>query len=175
MQAKKIRKVKKTKETKEAREATLFTIRSAHKRDLPWLHLLFEQDGMPHPPESDLLNGRVAVNDVDEPVGFIRVLELGDETNPQASGAYVYPVIVFEQWRKHGVGKALIKQALLDFGELRLVACRDSRGFYPRCGFVPLEWEKIAGPIARDCELCPDLATCDPQPFVAQADRSEPA
>jgi len=144
----------------------LFTIRPAQERDLPILALLFTTADMPVPPRDDLLVGTVAVNGDDEPVGFIRILVVSDEVNPAGSGAYVYPVVVFDTWRGHGVGAALVSHELIRYHELKLVGCRDSRGFYPRIGFEPLEWDGVAGVIARDCERCGDLQACDPQPFI---------
>ena len=143
-----------------------FMIRSAQDADVPYLLLLLRGENMPLMPDSDLLTSSVAVNDDDKPVGFIRILQVSDAQNPQASAAYVYPVAVFPEWRDLGVGRALISHAQKKYGELRLVACRASRAFYPKCGFQPISWKQIAASIARDCELCPDLPTCDPQPFA---------
>jgi predicted N-acetyltransferase YhbS len=108
----------------------------------------------------------VAVNDADEPVGFIRIETVSDAKNPAASGAYVYPVAVFESWRCHGVATALIQHEAAVRGELRLVACKSSQGFYPKAGCVPIDWDLIAARIARDCELCADCETCGPIPFA---------
>jgi predicted N-acetyltransferase YhbS len=142
------------------------SIRRFKDADLPYIQLLLAQEGMPSMLADDLRLSLVAANNSDQPVGFIRVLTVKDAINPQASAPYVYPVAVFKDWRGHGVGKALVEQALREHGELRLVACRASRDFYPKCGFAPTGWESIAGLIAQDCELCPDLKTCDPQPFA---------
>jgi GNAT superfamily N-acetyltransferase len=128
------------------------------------LATLFAEDGMSLPARDELLAGTVAVNYAGETVGFIRVLEV-HEGGP-GDGAYVYPVIVFKSWQGHGVGRALIEYELARHGALKLVACRASRGFYPRAGFVPLDWGEVASVIAHDCELCPLLPTCDPLPFV---------
>jgi GNAT superfamily N-acetyltransferase len=84
----------------------------------------------------------------------------------KGNGHYVYPVIVFANWRKLGVASALVRYELKRHGQLKLVACRPSRGFYERSGFAHETWENIAYQIARDCEQCPNLKSCDPQPFV---------
>jgi predicted N-acetyltransferase YhbS len=148
-----------------------YTIRAFRDVDLPYLNLLLQQEGMALLQADDLCQSFVAVNSAGEPVGFIRILKVDDAVNPAASSAYVYPVAVFSHWRGHGVGRALVQQALRKYGELRLVACRDSRDFYPKCGFESVGWEQIAGLITRDCELCPDLKTCDPQPYRAQTNQ----
>jgi GNAT superfamily N-acetyltransferase len=147
----------------------ILTIRAAIADDLLSLHALFAEDGMPIPARDDLLSGSVAINQSGKVVGFIRILYVDDTANPAANGAYVYPVIVFKSWHHRGVGRALIMYELEHCGELRLVACRSSRDFYPRCGFEPLDWSCVASRIARDCELCPDHATCDPQPFILKS------
>jgi GNAT superfamily N-acetyltransferase len=144
----------------------LFDIRPACAKDLPLLQSLFVEDGMAQPSTAQLLAGTVAVNDDDEAVGFIQILEVSDDVNPAANGAYVYPVIVYQSWQHHGVGRALIDYELARHGTLKLVACNRSQRFYPKAGFEPLPWEQVAARVARDCELCPDLPTCHPQPFI---------
>ena len=137
--------------------------------DLPYLKSLFSEAGMPLPPKKDLMRGILAVNDADEPVGFIRVLQVNNDKNPAANGNYVYPIVVFESWQGHGAGRLLIEKAHAHYGELRLVACRSSRDFYPKCGFEPLAWEEVAHTIVNDCQHCPDLEDCNPQPYIKPA------
>ncbi len=144
----------------------LITTRKVWASDLPYLKLLFAEDAMPLPPKKDLMRGIVAVNASGEPVGFIRIALVRDKRNPEGRGNYVYPIIVFRNWQGYGVGRILIKEAYRQYGELRLVACRASRDFYPKCGFEPLPWEEVAERIASDCESCPDLNTCEPQAFI---------
>jgi predicted N-acetyltransferase YhbS len=122
----------------------------------------------------DLTDTSVAVNDKDIPVGFIHIETVTDDANPSANGAYVYPVAVFEAWRHQGVATALIRYAAeittkvaTEFaGELRLVACKPSQGFYPKVGFKPVGWNLIAARIARDCDLCVAREACKPIPFA---------
>lgn len=134
--------------------------------DLPALKMLFAEDAMPLPSKEDLLRGIAAVNESGELVGFIRILQINDDKNPEANGNYVYPVIVFKSWQGHGVGRVLIEAAHKHYGALKLVACKASRDFYPKCGFEPLEWKEVAEVIAYDCECCPDQPTCFPQPYI---------
>ncbi|MDR3137159.1 MAG: GNAT family N-acetyltransferase [Coriobacteriales bacterium] len=149
-------------------QAALFTVRKAQASDLPHLQLLLRLEQMPVLSDTQLLASIVAVNSEDQPVGAVRIVDVRDTVNPQASASYVYPVVVFREWRGFGVGRVLLAAALREHGELRLVACRESRDFYPRCGFEPIAWDKIAGTIAHDCEACPQLASCAPQPFAAR-------
>ncbi|MDR2109617.1 MAG: GNAT family N-acetyltransferase [Coriobacteriales bacterium] len=148
------------------RTEPLFTIRPAAERDEPYLEALFLFEEMPTLPLNDLLTGSVAVNSDDEPVGFIRIFTVDDKEDPAKSGHYIYPVIVFEQWRHHGVAAALVDYELRRRGSLKLVACRPSRGFYERTGFAREDWSNIADPIAADCQRCPDQLSCDPVPYV---------
>jgi predicted N-acetyltransferase YhbS len=167
----------------------LYTIREPKTRDLPAIATVFADNTMVMPCAGELVvdadlpqsseqkriarakssarsHALVAVNSDDVAVGLIRVLEVTDKENSDGSGAYVYPVVVYRTWRRYGVATALINAALKQFGELKLVACNPSQGFYPKAGFEPLEWNRIAAQIARDCELCPDCATCEPKPFI---------
>ncbi|MDR1087705.1 MAG: GNAT family N-acetyltransferase [Coriobacteriales bacterium] len=143
-----------------------FTIRRPWASDLPYLKALFAEDAMPLPAKKQLMRGMVAADAAGEPVGFIRIVQIEEGQNPRGNGNYVYPVIVSKEWQGRGVGRALIQAAQSTYGELKLVACRASRGFYPRCGFEPLSWEEVASRIAYDCEQCPDLLSCEPQAFV---------
>jgi GNAT superfamily N-acetyltransferase len=113
-----------------------------------------------------LLGGTVAVNANDEPVGFIYIYEINDVEDTEGNGAYVYPVIVYKDWQHHGVARALIDDAVKRYGAIKLVACAESQGFYPKAGFKPMDWSGVAGIIAKDCETCADLKTCHPQPFI---------
>ena len=106
----------------------------------------------------------VAVNEEDLPIGFIHI-ETVDDENSTANGAYVYPVAVFGSWQCQGVATALIRHELKKAGELKLVACKPSQGFYPRIGFEIVAWERIAQRIARDCERCAIRDECNPVPF----------
>lgn len=140
-----------------------FSIRSARDSDLPIIQLMCKQAGMPF--SEDFQFGTVAVNSEDQPVGFIRIMEVTQDANPRGMGAYVYPVVVFENWRHHGVARALVDYELQRYKVLKLVACSPSRGFYQRSGFETEAWGNIAAVIARDCELCADRSCCEPQPF----------
>jgi predicted N-acetyltransferase YhbS len=148
--------------------APLFTIRVAEERDLVYLQMICEEGGLAV--TETVADSLVAVNDEDVPVGFIHIETVSDDANPAANGAYVYPVAVFEGWQHCGVARALIERVLeaAPADGLRLVACSPSRGFYPKVGFEPVGWERIAARIARDCELCAIRDACTPLPFIAR-------
>ena len=146
-----------------AAASPLFSIRTAQQRDLAFLQLLCDEQGLAI--IQSVADCRVAVNDEDEPVGFIHIETVDDET-VEKNGAYVYPVAVFESWQHYGVASALIEDAYSRVDALKLVACRPSQGFYPKAGFKPVGWELIAQRITRDCELCVAREACQPIPFM---------
>ncbi|MDR3052718.1 MAG: GNAT family N-acetyltransferase [Coriobacteriales bacterium] len=150
--------------------SSLFTLRPAQQRDSKYLQAICAQTDLGSPP--DFANTTVAVNAENIPVGFIRIACIDDETTA-ANGAYIYPVAVFENWQRHGVGQALVAHELAQRGALKLVACKPSRGFYKKGGFAPLAWSAVARQIAHDCEICPKAADCHPQPYIKVADKTE--
>ncbi|MCL1847468.1 MAG: GNAT family N-acetyltransferase [Coriobacteriia bacterium] len=146
----------------------LFTIRPAQERDLIYLQIICEEGGLGIIETTEHCS--VAVNSEDVPVGFIHI-ETVDDESPATNAAYVYPVAVFASWQHQGVARALIEHELLRVGELRLVACTSSQGFYPKVGFEQVAWENIAISIASDCDYCPNRGTCDPVPFAISVSR----
>lgn len=141
-------------------------IRKVMQRDLAALQAIFADSAMGLPSEDDYMQGVVAVDENDKPLGFIRIYTVLDKSYPEGNGHYVYPVIVAKDLHGEGIGRILIEYAHEKYGELKLVACRASRDFYPKCGFVPLSWEFVAHKIAYDCEMCPDIDSCEPQAFM---------
>ena len=138
--------------------SSLFTIRDAREGDLPLLNAYAFSVGMDAMPGIERI--RVAVNTQDEPVGFCRLQD-------DAEGiAYVNPIVVYEPWRMHGVGRALIEDAHDAAGELRLIARGESAGFYRVLGFEDMPWE-IADLAAasEDCDNCPYREECNPVPM----------
>ena len=140
----------------------LFTMRPAEIKDLAYLQIICEEQGLGKVESIDFTT--VAVNDEDLPIGFIHIEHVGNE-GADANGAYVYPVAVLGSWQHHGVATALIRHELEKNGELKLVACRSSQGFYPRLGFEIVDWAHMAKRIARDCDSCAAREECDPIPF----------
>ncbi|MDR1015153.1 MAG: GNAT family N-acetyltransferase [Coriobacteriales bacterium] len=141
-----------------------FAIRAAEERDLPYIQLICDEGGLAS--LTDVADVSVAVGDEGLPVGFIHIETVTDDTRPAANGAYVYPVAVLGAWQRRGVASALVAHAFEERGGLRLVACKPSQGFYPKVGFEPVPWERIAVRIARDCELCVAREACGPVPFA---------
>jgi N-acetylglutamate synthase-like GNAT family acetyltransferase len=63
-----------------------------------------------------------------------------------------------------------VDRELADRGELKLVACKESQGFYPKAGFESVDWDVIAARIAWDCERCAAREACGPLPFRRLSD-----
>jgi len=130
---------------------------------MPYLNSYAQGEGM------DLLPGpervRVAVNADDAPVGFCRLADDADGI------AYVNPIVVYQTWRKVGVGRALIEDARERAGELRLISRGSATGFYRALGFqeMPWEWADMAA-ASEDCDGCPYRETCDPVPMRLAAE-----
>ena len=136
----------------------LFDIRDAREDDMLYVNAYAQAVGMDVMPGPE--DVRVAVNADDVPVGCCRLVA-DDE-----GVSYVNPIVVYEPWRRIGVGRALIEDAHEHAGELRLIARGESVGFYRALGFVdmPWEWADLAA-ASEDCDQCPRRATCGPVPM----------
>lgn len=134
-----------------------FTLRDARESDLAYLNAYAATEGMDDLPSAE--NVRVAVNEDDVPVGFLR-LQQGSN-----GAAHVNPVVSCATWRGWGVGRALMEEALASRGELRLVARAASVPFYRALGFEELPWDAIAPEIAVDCDGCEMRGECRPLPM----------
>lgn len=134
-----------------------FTLRDAREGDLVYLNAYAAAEGMDALPSA--AGVRVAVNEGDVPVGFLR-LQKGE------NGVFhVNPVVTCATWRGWGVGRALVEEALATCGELRLVARGASIPFYIALGFKELSWDAIAPEIAADCDGCEMRGECRPLPM----------
>jgi len=136
----------------------LFTLRPTREEDLPYLALMAQGQEVGIPPNY-LEIGVSAVNADDVPVGYIHI-ELTE------LGPHVAPVVVFENWRKHGVGSALVKHAREEYGPLKLVSNGSSNGFYEKLGFTEVAWEEIEPAFQRDCLACEFYEKCGPKPYL---------
>lgn len=136
---------------------SLFAIRDGREADLAYLNAYAAAEGMDTLPSATGV--RVAVNDEDVPVGFLR-LQKGE------NGVFhVNPVVSCATWRGWGVGRALVEEALSRVGELRLVARGASVPFYRALGFKEVPWDAIAPTIAADCDGCGMRGECVPLPM----------
>ena len=133
------------------------TLRPAREEDMPQLHAYCYMEGMDNIPGTEGVT--VAVNDADEPVGFIRIA-FGNGI------AHVNPVVVYKAWRGFGVGRQLVEHALAQHGELRLVSRGSSMAFYRAMGFYDIPWEDIAPGVTDDCSGCELRPECGPQPMA---------
>lgn len=139
----------------------LFTMRPAREDDLELINIYAYNEGMPDIPGVEGVT--VAANADDQVVGFIRIKH-------GAGGiAHVNPVVVYAAWRRYGVGRALVEDALAREGELRLVSRGGSLAFYRALGFEDVEWEAIDPEIASECDGCELIDECRPQPVAKKA------
>lgn len=135
----------------------LFTLRPARDSDKPYLDAYCSIEGMDTFP--DVEGVTVAANADDEPVGFIRI------ACDAAGVAHVYPIVTYELWRGHGVGRALMEDARARFGELRLVSRGSSKPFYEALGLEDCDWSLIGDGLSEDCLHCEMREDCGPQPM----------
>ena len=140
----------------------MFTIRDARDGDMALIDAYAAAEGMDRIPGPGRV--RVAVNADDAVVGFCR---LQDDAN---GIAYVNPIVTCPSWRGHGVGRALIDDARVRAGELRLIARGTSVGFYRKLGFARMLWSQVDLEAAsEDCDACPYRAECGPVPMKLEA------
>lgn len=135
----------------------LFTLRPARVDDMPWLNAYCAAEGMAN--LDDSVDVTVAVNDADEPVGFIQI------AYGSRGVAHIYPIVVHPSWRGFDVGRTLIEDAHAHHGELRLVSRGSSIGFYERLGFVECPWDAIDNELTEGCVDCPMADECHPLPM----------
>lgn len=135
----------------------LFTLRDMVESDLDAVNALSYSEGFGVVGSEDCV--RVAVNEFDQMVGFIRFV------SSEEGVRHVNPVIVYEGWRRYGVGRALINDALMRFGEIRLVSRGGSIPFYEALGFESCDWDCIHPPVAAECDGCELREECNPNPM----------
>ena len=136
----------------------LFSIRDATDEDLPIVNSYAYWEGMDDMPSAEGI--RVAVEPGGAIVGFCRLARGVDGKD------YVRPMVTYATWRRHGVGRALIEDALArSNGELLLVARGTAVPFYRACGFVETTWDDLEEDAASDCTMCEMRGECGPQPM----------
>ena len=80
--------------------------------------------------------------------------------------AHVNPLVTAGEFRRQGLGAALMHEAFLTWGELRFVARGYAVDFYRGIGSVPAKWTDIAPSVACDCDGCEMLPGCNPLPMI---------
>jgi predicted GNAT family N-acyltransferase len=140
--------------------ASVFSIRDAQETDKELIDYYAALEGMDVIPDID--NIRVAVNQDDVCVGFIRL-------NYNSQGvAHINPVVVYGPWRRYGVGRALVKEAINREGEIRLVSRGGSYKFYKALGFKDCSWSEIEPGVSEECDGCLLRPECKPVPMKIQ-------
>lgn len=130
-------------------------LRPGHAEDLPALQHLLAVNGL----AGDIAPGEGWVaEEAGRVVGFIRLEVAGQQP-------YIRPVVVAPSAQGRGIGRLLIEHVRSQFSELRVVARGQAVGFYDSLGFKPVGWENIPLSFYQECEVCPELAQCRPQPL----------
>ncbi len=135
----------------------LFDIRDMGHADVAAVNALAALEGFGMVDAHDAV--RVAVNDEGEVVGFSRFVFDGEGV------AHVNPVAVYASWRRYGVARALMDEALRLWGELRLVSRGESLPFYDALGFQRCDWKDIAPSVVAECDACELRDECGPVPM----------
>lgn len=110
--------------------------------------------------EADLPPSEFVVAEIDgQVVGAARL-----EWEEQA--AYVRPILIHSAWRGRNIGLALIRTVAQNLPALHVVARGNAAGFYRKYGFKSMPWERVPERYRQECETCPALETCGPEPMV---------
>ena len=150
-------------ENERSHVSDLFYIREATDADWPACNALSAGAGMDSMPSMDGVT--VAVSHADDAVvGFVRVA-----IGPENGIAHVEPIVVYPTWSGHGVGRALMENALAEYGEIRLVSRGSSTAFYERLGYESVPWELIDRTVTEDCIGCSHWDECKPVPMRKKA------
>lgn len=92
-------------------------------------------------------------------LGFLRI-RWAEET------PYVNPIVTNASYRRCGIGKKLMQAAFLKVERpLLLVARGNQIGFYQAIGCTKVPWSSIDHSFLAECEECPLLKDCEPQPL----------
>jgi GNAT superfamily N-acetyltransferase len=129
----------------------------ASDSDMKSVNNLFGSQKFPPAPSAEGV--RIALDDGKRLLGAIYVEVAPDGTDN------VKTVVVDSECRGHGVGAALMEDALRTHPDLRLVSRGVSVGFYEALGFKRCTWDDIDPQYKADCDSCEDFPTCFPVPF----------
>ena len=133
-----------------------FTLRPAASGDEAAIRALVEAGGMMMP--CDWVGGTVAVDSQDAVIGYVRVQQTD-------RGPHVAPVAVRADWQGRGVGRALMDDAAVRAGGVKLVSQGSAAGFYRALGCSEISFDDISDELDEDCKQCPDAALCQPVAF----------
>ncbi len=137
----------------------LFTLHDAHPSNLEAINCLSHSEGFGVVEKGDTV--RVALNEDGEVVGFMRLVF------DDSGVCHINPVVVYSTWRRFGVGRALMNDALKRYGEVRLVSRGSSLHFYEALGYESCEWDEIKSEVAAECDECEMREECNPSPMKA--------
>jgi len=131
-------------------------MRNGTEADLPALQTILANNQM----EVNVNPDEFLLAEIDgELVGIARLENEADQV-------YLRPIVVDSKWHGKNIGTALVRRIAHGVDVLHVVARGQSTGFYQKLGFLPIPWEQVPMRYQQECNACPDLAECQPQPMV---------
>jgi N-acetylglutamate synthase-like GNAT family acetyltransferase len=132
-----------------------FLLRKGNERDRTAVHDLLVSYEM----AADLPPNEFIVAEIEGQIVGAARLEWEDQA------AYVRPILVHSAWRGKNIGVALIRTIAQHQPALHVVARGSATGFYRKLGFMPMPWDQVPERYRQECETCPALETCRPEPM----------
>jgi N-acetylglutamate synthase-like GNAT family acetyltransferase len=117
----------------------------------------------------DLLESHQMLSDIDPCEFYVAALSgrlVGAvRTETEEKEVYLRPLVVDHDHHGKGIGKALVNHLVSQNLNLHVVARGSAIGFYQRIGFELMPWELVPDRYRQECDLCPDIDSCQPSPM----------
>lgn len=138
-----------------------YIVRTACECDLPAINALCEAEGLELVED---LAGVWVADAEDGILGFVRM-------TPGCNGyMHINPIATNPEIRHAGVGRTLISTMLNEYGEVRLIARGESKGFYHKLGAQDIDWSEVDTSAGHDCTGCPIIDECVPTPMTISSE-----
>jgi len=117
-----------------------------------------------------LLASQRMATDID-PTDFIvaeakgRLLGAARLTWVGKGAAFLRPIVVAEEARRTGLGRALLESLSGMCVSITVIARSDAVPFYQHLGFAAVEWSSVPGIYREECESCDEMEQCRPTPM----------
>ena len=136
-------------------------IRAANENDITAINVLNESEGLDF--VASIENTWVAVDVNDNLLGFIRMI-MGNN-----GVMHINPVSTSKDYRGLGIGRMLVEDVVERFGEVRLIARGDTKGFYRALGAREINWTEVDPLAGHNCEGCAIVSSCAPMPMAIKS------
>ena len=133
-----------------------FLLRQGEEADRSAIHDLLSFYEM----EADLPGAEFIVVEIDGQIMGAARLEMEEQA------AYIRPILVHPNWRRRNIGTALIGEIAKNLPALHVVARGEAVGFYQKIGFTPMPWDQVPERYRLECDACPELEACCPEPMI---------